>query len=341
MAFNPDNLFTDQRGDAPRTGSGGTDIGAYQFAAAPDTLAPTASLQATLVNADNAATLAPYTFTIVYSDNVAVAASSLSGAIIHLVPPGNGAPIIPNYVNTTPIGPTDPWGDAKTFDVTYQITPPGGSWTESDDGTYTVTAAGSLATDLAGNVLSPGTVGTFAVQVFSGTLDVTIEPQSPVTAGTGFGFTVEAKSGGNVISNFDEMVTLTLAGQPGTGGVSGTVSMAAINGVATFMGVLVDQAGSGYMIQAAAVGLTSATTRPFDVVASSVAKLMVAAEPPSSIAADTGFPLTVEAQDAYKNVVTTYGGPITVEIDTGPPARPSVEPAAPRTPGTASRPSQD
>jgi len=316
---NPENLFTDQRGDAPRTGSGGTDIGADQFAATPDTQAPTASLQAALVNAANATALSPYTFTIAYSDNVAIAPASLSGALVQVVPPGNGTPITATVVSTTPMGATDPWGDAQTFDVVYQITPPGVSWTESDDGAYTVTAGGTLPTDLAGNTLSPGTVGSFDVQVFTGTLDVSVDPLSPVTAGMPFGLTVEAKdAGGNVIGNFDEEVTLTLASQPGPASLGGTVSMPAVNGVATFSGVLLDQAGTGYMIQAAAVGLTSATTTSFDVVASTtVSKLVVTGEPPTGIAADTGFPLTVKAYDAYNNLVSTYGGPITVAIEPG------------------------
>ena len=43
---NPENLFADQRGYDPRTGPGGTDIGAYQTNAQADTQAPTAALQA-------------------------------------------------------------------------------------------------------------------------------------------------------------------------------------------------------------------------------------------------------------------------------------------------------
>ena len=109
---NPDSLFTDQRGDAPRTGSGGTDIGAYQFGAAADTLAPTASLQAALVNGSNAAALSPYTFTIIYNDNVAITPASLSGSIVKVVPPGAGTPIAVYSDNLLPVPAKDARGKA-------------------------------------------------------------------------------------------------------------------------------------------------------------------------------------------------------------------------------------
>jgi hypothetical protein len=61
-------------------------------------------------------------------------------------------------------GPTDPWGDAQSFTITYEITPPGGSWTSADNGTYSVTLGGSPIEDLSGNQVPPGTLGTFQVQ---------------------------------------------------------------------------------------------------------------------------------------------------------------------------------
>jgi hypothetical protein len=317
---NPENLFTDERDDAPRSGSGGTDIGAYQTGATADIVAPTASLLATTVNANNAASLSPYTFTIAYSDNVAITPGSLAGAVVQVVPPGAGTLVSASVVNIAPMGATDPWGDAQTFDVTYQITPPGGSWSPSDDGTYSVTDAGTLPSDLSGNTVAPGTVGSFKVQDFTGTLDVTVEPQGPFTAGSPFSFTVEAKdAAGHVIGDFDEDVTLTLENPSGPGSLSGTMSQAAVGGMAAFSGVMVDQAGDGYTIQASAVGMTSATTTIFDVNPSTVSKLIFTVGPPNSIAADTGFPLTVEAEDAYNNPVTTYEGAVTFSIQSGPP----------------------
>ena len=84
---NPENLFADQRGAAPRTGPGGTDIGAYQHDAQADTTAPTASLYAPNVNPNNPHSPNPYVFSITFSDNVAVAVASLAGSVVEVLPP--------------------------------------------------------------------------------------------------------------------------------------------------------------------------------------------------------------------------------------------------------------
>ena len=47
--------------------------------------------------------------------------------------------------------------------VTYSITPPGGSWTTPDNGTYTVELGGSPITDADGDTVPTGPVGTFVV----------------------------------------------------------------------------------------------------------------------------------------------------------------------------------
>jgi hypothetical protein len=162
---NPANLFTDQRGYGPRSGSGGTDIGAYQTNAQADTQAPTATLQAAAVTHASTSAPNPYTFTITYSDNQAVAASTLSDAVVEVLPPGSAAPILATVQSTAAVGATDGTGNASSFTVTYQIMPPGGSWTWPDNGTYTVTLGGGSVTDLAGNAVPSGSVGTFSVNV--------------------------------------------------------------------------------------------------------------------------------------------------------------------------------
>ncbi len=161
---NPENLFTDQRGYGPRTGTHGTDIGAYQHDATADTTPPTFNSNATDVTGSNASALDPYTFTVTFTDNTAVSASSIAGAVVEVIPPGGGNPIVATATATLAVGTTDPFGDAPSIVVTYQITPPGGSWTAIDNGTYTLNLIGTPVTDIAGNALASGTLGTFTVQ---------------------------------------------------------------------------------------------------------------------------------------------------------------------------------
>ncbi len=162
---NPNGLLSDQRGFAPRTGSGGTDIGALQHNAQADKTAPAATLKAVTVTSSNAGSLNPYTFTIDYSDNVAVASASLVGSTVEVIPPGSQAPVAAIFVSAVGSGKKDSFGDAQTFTVTYKITPPGGAWTTADNGTYSIVVGGSPVTDLAGNAASAGTLGTFLVQI--------------------------------------------------------------------------------------------------------------------------------------------------------------------------------
>ena len=93
-------------------------------------------------------------------------------------PPG-AAPITATLLTTTPVGPTDALGDAAQFVATYQITPPGGAWTAADNGTYTINLSSGVVTDLAGNALADGEVGTFSVQITTATLVVTYPAAEP------------------------------------------------------------------------------------------------------------------------------------------------------------------
>jgi hypothetical protein len=92
-----------------------------------------------------------------------VAKASLADAVVVVQPPGGAAPLRASVLSITPSGsPQDSSGDAPVETVTYQITPPGGSWATSPNGVYTVSFGSARPTDLAGNVVN-ATVGTFSV----------------------------------------------------------------------------------------------------------------------------------------------------------------------------------
>jgi hypothetical protein len=67
---------------------------------------------------------------------------------------------------------------------------------------------------------------------------------------------------GNLVTEFRDSVTLTLGGIPGT--LSGTTVVTAINGVATFSDLSIDQVNAGYTLSASAGVLTSVTSVPFN-----------------------------------------------------------------------------
>ena len=73
-----------------------------------------------------------------------------------------------------------------------------------------------------------------------------------------------------VLDNFDHVmtsarntVTLALGTNPGGATLSGTTTVAAVSGVATFSGLTLDKVGSGYTLVASSSGLPSVTSNPF------------------------------------------------------------------------------
>jgi hypothetical protein len=163
-------------GAASAPGANGTIAGATIYGITHAfTTPPTTALNAPNVTKSNAGKLNPYTFTIAYSDPVLIQGASVGGAVVHVLPP-SGSAITAKAIKTTLSGPQDGKGDAQTITVTYQFTPPGGSWTTADDGTYTIKLVSSPPKDLAGIAAASGSLGTFTVNL--ATLPTPVLPHS-------------------------------------------------------------------------------------------------------------------------------------------------------------------
>jgi hypothetical protein len=260
-----------------------------------------------------------YTFSITYHDNVGVAAAALPGAVVEVLPPNGGIPIIPSVVSTTRTGSTDLLGDAQGFVVTYRFTPPGGCWSPALNGIYTVTLGGGSITDLAGNAVPQGTLGTFTVKAHPYWLVITSQPTAPVTAGTAFSLTVKVENAlGQVQTNYSGSVTAALGIHPTGATFTGTKTLNVQLGVVTYTNLVLRTAFNGYTIVLTSNGLTSATTQPIDVVAAAAKKLVVTTEPPTTVTAGVAFGLTVSAEDAYGNVVPSFAKTVALKLIQGP-----------------------
>jgi hypothetical protein len=119
-------------------------------------------LQAMSVNSSSS--LTSYNFSITFTDNGAIAASSLAGAVVQVIPP-SGPAINAMIVSATPVGPTDAFGNAHQFILNLQIAPPGGFWSGVANGIYSVQLGGTPITNLQGLVAPTGTLGTFTVDL--------------------------------------------------------------------------------------------------------------------------------------------------------------------------------
>ncbi len=149
-------------------------------------------------------------------------------------------------------------------------------------------------------------------------LVITSQPPPTVTAGTGFGLIVEAvDSHGHVVSNFNGLVTLKLAVNPGHGTLGDTAAFQAVNGMADFVGLTLNKAGAGYVLRASSGSLT-ATTRAMTVKANMPSHFVLITQPPSKIGAGSPFGLKVAAEDGYGNVISSYTGSVTLALASGP-----------------------
>ena len=118
--------------------------------AVPDTTPPTAAITAPNVTAPGGA---GETITVNYADNVAVNASTVSANNLIVTGP-DGTALAVTLVNVT--------GSGSSITATYSAAAPGGAWSASANGTYTVTVLGGQVTDTSNNPIAP-TSATFNV----------------------------------------------------------------------------------------------------------------------------------------------------------------------------------
>jgi hypothetical protein len=142
-------------------------------------------------------------------------------------------------------------------------------------------------------------------------LAITVQPASAV-AGASIGMTVEIRDQyGNKVGSATNSVTVAITTNPGSGALSGTASHAAVAGVATFSGLSIDKAGTGYRLTASALNLTAAVSGTFDITAGAEASVTIESAADGTGTAVTtatvpaGDSLTVYAiaRDAHGNLV--------------------------------------
>ena len=124
---------------------------------------------------------------------------------------------------------------------------------------------------------------------------------------------------GNLDASFGGAVTIAIAASPGGGVLSGTTTVAAFNGVATFSNLTIDKAGVAYQLSATAAGLTGATSALFNIIPGPAAQLVFTIQPTNTIAGAAVTPaVQVTAQDVFGNTDVSFLGAITIAIALNP-----------------------
>jgi len=95
----------------------------------------------------------------------------------------------------------------------------------------------------------------------------TSQPQTTqATAAMATAVTVQAEDGvGQVDTTYSGVISLSLSPNPGAAALGGNISVAAINGIATFSNLTVDKADTGYALLATASPLTAAVSATFTI----------------------------------------------------------------------------
>ncbi|MHC5540385.1 hypothetical protein ACYOEI_19360, partial [Singulisphaera rosea] len=228
----------------------------------------------------------------------------------------NGAYVDPNYTGLVTIGlNSSPSGATLGGTLTVQAVDGVATFTG-----LTLDKSGGYQLKATAADLSMAYSTSFAVNPAATQLAITTQPPSSVKSGDPFSMTVTAKdASGNVDPNFSGVIWVSLATNPGNGMLSGTLSVQAVNGVATFTDLSLNKPASGYKLNVFVYSLPIPPVNSAAItVTPSATQLRIATQPPSSVKTGQTFSLVVNATDANGNVDPGYSGPMTLSLAANP-----------------------
>ena len=172
--------------------------------------------------------------------------------------------------------------------------------------------------DLWGTTKSGGTSNDGTIFEISSSTQLAFAAQpSGTTAGTLPTINIDVEDQyGNLITTDTSNVTLAVHNGPGS--LAGTVTVAAVNGVATFSSAALDTPGN-YTLTAADGSDASATSSSFTVTPAPAAHLAFAVEPGNVDAGVADSPsIVVDVENQFGGIVTTDSSTVTLSVASGP-----------------------
>jgi hypothetical protein len=169
----------------------------------------------------------------------------------------------------------------------YTLTATSGGYTSAVSSLFTITAG--AASKLA-----------FTTQPGGGASSTAWATQPTVTVQDAYGNTVTSGTGSTA------SVTIAIGTNPGGGTLSGTATVSAVAGVATFGNLSINTPATGYTLTATSGGYTSAVSSLFTITAGAAASFTISN--PGAQTAGTAFSVSITAKDAYGNTATGYSG---------------------------------
>lgn len=148
----------------------------------------------------------------------------------------------------------------------------------------------------------------FAVQPTSAPAGVALTPAVAVTIEDSLGHQVTGATN-----------AVTVAIDTGVSGLSGTTTVKAVNGIATFRDLSIQRARSGYFLTASSDSLTRATSALFSIAPAAPAQLIFNVQPSSAWPGQSITPaVQVAIQDVFANLVLSATSPVAIAIGTNP-----------------------
>jgi dUTPase len=144
--------------------------------------------------------------------------------------------------------------------------------------------------------------------------ELTVDSNGDFDPSAGAPFTVYAyalTAQGTLATDFEGSITVSLADNPGETTLGGTLTVNAVNGVATFSGLTLSNPATGYTLEALSPGLTSGTAPQIDIEPD---QLAVTLQPPATVAAGRTFPVTIAAETRDGTIDTSFSGNVTLGL---------------------------
>jgi len=124
---------------------------------------------------------------------------------------------------------------------------------------------------------------------------------------------------GNTVTASNDAIDIRIGTNPNGGTLSGTTTVAAVQGVAAFGDLSIDNVGSGYTLEAGSAGRTPAASNPFDITASAPTALMYTVQPTRVTAGVPMIPdVEVTIADSLGNRIPGDTRTVTVALGTNP-----------------------
>jgi hypothetical protein len=315
---NPVQSVTDAAGLTATAWTLGTTVGANSVnASLPQPMASPDSASAAAAPGDSAAAgaEAPAALAVTFT-----ATGTSSGPVLLTVESGDAQADTAGAVLPLPIVAkvVDSFGNpVQGVNVDFAVTGGGGSVsvatvpTDAAGLAQTVwslgTTAGAQEVTATSGALQPVIFSATATHGTADQLAFRVEPTDVVaTELLSPAFEVEIQDRlGNLVTNATDGVTIAIGTNPGGARASGTLTVAAIGGVATFADVSLDKAGTGYTLTASATGLVDVTSAPFNVNSGPAANLVL-----DGGDAQRGTVATTLAQSLTVKVTDSGGNPV-------------------------------